>query len=338
MQGDDEHDHEEGLHVVVRPVRTGGPDRSRIERNGDSRRGIRLEIAIHGEQVGCGDGRSGRPLDGLKGMAVSGQFALQQRDVLRAPRFSHRAGRQAGAIALMDGHIALKVGQCEIRLSIAAIKCPKQREEGGILRDGQDLTVTCRVTTRREISREHFDFGKERRGHGIDEASVLTWENPKQRDDETDRHKRHHVVVRLIASARWGNFLPSRLDQCPGRRRINLRASCGRGQPDTRGRIGRCTPPNVDGVDVRRQLDRGERHGFRACQLSNDEAASLMNGNAALQIRKGESFLTVPAIGGPDEVKERVVLRDRHELPAAKCPAVRGKISPKHANLTDEGL
>ena len=53
----------------------------------------------------------------------------------------------------------LKVGQREVRLAVAAVGGSQQREQGGVLRQGQQLPVAPGPTTRREVERKYADLG-----------------------------------------------------------------------------------------------------------------------------------------------------------------------------------
>src|SRR6187397_95594 len=88
----------------------------------------------------------------------------------------------------------------------------------------------------------------------------------------------------------------------------------------------------------------GERDRLDASHLAQlitlADARSLahVERNAALQVGYPEGFLAIAAIGGADQVEQRIVLGDRHQLASAKCPAGRRKAAGEHADLANIGL
>ena len=61
-----------------------------------------------------------------------------------------------------------------------------------------------------------------------------------------------------------------------------------------------------------------------------------MHRAATLQVRKIKCLLSIPAVSGSDQVKERIVLGDRHRLPLTHGPARRRKAAAEHSDLTDK--
>jgi hypothetical protein len=55
-----------------------------------------------------------------------------------------------------------------------------------------------------------------------------------------------------------------------------------------------------------------------------------------LQVRQPKRTLSVAAVEGPDQRKERRVLADRQQLPITERPANWGKITAQNPYLSDE--
>jgi hypothetical protein len=92
-------------------------------------------------------------------------LGFQQSHELRAPGFTQVMQGKTLALAWMHGGVALHIGQREGALAIAAVGGTKQREEGGVLRNRQDLPVTKRPAFGRELERKYSDFSYEWIGH-----------------------------------------------------------------------------------------------------------------------------------------------------------------------------
>src|ERR1041385_3567236 len=92
---------------------------------------------------------------------MRGNFRLEQRDRLASPGFSQIVKRQAGSLARVHRRIALHVGQREIRFAIAAVSRAQQREEGRVLREGQNLPITEGPPFGRKVERKDSDFSYE---------------------------------------------------------------------------------------------------------------------------------------------------------------------------------
>ena len=94
-----------------------------------------------------------------------------------------------------------------------------------------------------------------------------------------------------------------------------------------------------DRVGVGRYLIRRQGDGFSTAVLQPaTNPDPMMDRKPAPQVRQGEGALAVAAIGGADEVEQRLVFRDGEQLPAAEHPACWRKVAPKHTYLTDIGL
>ena len=60
---------------------------------------------------------------------------------------------------------AAQIGQAEIGLPVAAIRCAEQREQGLILIDRQKLPIAHRPASRCKAEAHQTDFGEEGLGH-----------------------------------------------------------------------------------------------------------------------------------------------------------------------------
>jgi hypothetical protein len=89
-------------------------------------------------------------------------------------------------------------------------------------------------------------------------------------------------------------------------------------------------------VAVRGNLAGGEGHSLNASALAQRKPRPLMDGDAAAKVGQGESRLTIASVGGANQVKERVVLRDGNQRPIAERPACRRKIATEHPYLAYE--
>ena len=65
-------------------------------------------------------------------------------------------------------------------------------------------------------------------------------------------------------------------------------------------------------------------------------ALPLMHRRSALEIREGESTLSVAAISGAQQRKQRGILRDGHYLAVAERPASRREIKAYHPDFTNK--
>jgi hypothetical protein len=61
---------------------------------------------------------------------------------------------------------ALEVGQREVRLAVAAVRGAEEGEQGGVLRQRQELPVAPGPALGGEVEGEDADFRDERIGHG----------------------------------------------------------------------------------------------------------------------------------------------------------------------------
>src|SRR3954447_12431989 len=72
--------------------------------------------------------------------------------------------------------------------------------------------------------------------------------------------------------------------------------------------------------------------------MRNALSGSLMDRDAAAQIGEAEGALSVATIGGADQLKQHIVLRDRQQRPVAEAPAVRREVAAEHPDLADIGI
>lgn len=70
-------------------------------------------------------------------MTVCRYLGLQERDCVRPARFTQVVKRKARTLPRMHGRVPLHIRQREIALAIATVGCSEQREESGVLRQGQ---------------------------------------------------------------------------------------------------------------------------------------------------------------------------------------------------------
>src|SRR3982751_2234774 len=91
-----------------------------------------------------------------------------------------------------------------------------------------------------------------------------------------------------------------------------------------------------------RDLLNSERDRFHTSLLANLKGdatrRALMNRDAALQVWHGERLLSIAAVRSADELKKRVVFRDRHKLALAEHPADRREIETNEPNFAYERL
>jgi hypothetical protein len=77
---------------------------------------------------------------------------------------------------------------------------------------------------------------------------------------------------------------------------------------------------------------------LRATGFGQDKTVTLMERKPSAHVGQGERRLAVATIGRSDQLKQRLILRDRQELAFAEHPAGRGKVPGEHADFTDVGL
>jgi hypothetical protein len=82
----------------------------------------------------------------------------------------------------------------------------------------------------------------------------------------------------------------------------------------------------------RRLLD-AERDLLHAGRLRQYEPVALVDRKPSAQIRQCKCALAVAPVGGADQLEERLVLRDRQQLPLAEHPARRGEVATEHPDL-----
>ena len=90
---------------------------------------------------------------------------LGQRYTVAAKGFAYMAQRQSRALALVTACPVGKVGQLECGHAVAAILGAKQREQCGILPDGQRRAITGCPAIGREVESEQLNLTDERFCH-----------------------------------------------------------------------------------------------------------------------------------------------------------------------------
>src|SRR5258708_33197902 len=88
---------------------------------------------------------------GIQPVGVLGHLCCCERDALCAANLANLVWREAGACALVHGNTGLQVREGEGTPAVPAVERTEQREERGVLRDGQQLAVTKRPALRREV-------------------------------------------------------------------------------------------------------------------------------------------------------------------------------------------
>ena len=91
-------------------------------------------------------------------------------------------------------------------------------------------------------------------------------------------------------------------------------------------------------VAVRRDLRYRQCHLLQTTRFRYNETIPLMDRQPSAQIRQSEIILPITAIGGANEIEERLVFTDRDDLPFAGHPACRGKVPREHAYFTNVRL
>src|SRR5438477_10744354 len=86
-------------------------------------------------------------------------------------------------------------------------------------------------------------------------------------------------------------------------------------------------------MGVRRYLLDGEGKLLGTARLGQNETVSLMDGNSSLKIRQGKRGLSIAAVGGADQIEQRLVLRDRQELAFAEHPSGRSEVAREHPDF-----
>src|SRR5512142_446652 len=89
---------------------------------------------------------------------------------------------------------------------------------------------------------------------------------------------------------------------------------------------------------MRRDLLDRQGYLLRPASFRQGEAVSLVEGDAASQVRQSECALAISAIGGPDQVEQCFKFGDGKELSITKLPACRVKVAREHPDLTNVGL
>src|ERR1700730_8756754 len=137
--------------------------------------------------------------------------------------------------------------------------------------------------------------------------SGLRREDAEQRDDEIDAEVRLEVAVGL-APAGAGNGV-RRERYGPRRRDVELVERDGHGSEDAArwAGAGNAIRGRQEWMAVSRDLRNGQGHVLDAAGFGQREAAALVDRQPAAQIREGERALAVAAVGGADQVEERLV-------------------------------
>jgi len=90
---------------------------------------------------------------------VGRHFGLQQGNCLFPAGFAQIAQAQARTLSCLHGSATLEIRKSESALAIAAIGGAEKGEQGGILADGQKLSIAERPPLGSEVSGEDPDFG-----------------------------------------------------------------------------------------------------------------------------------------------------------------------------------
>src|SRR6185369_5567876 len=96
--------------------------------------------------------------------------------------------------------VALQIRKRKGRLTITAIGCSQQREEGRILAYRQELPGAECPTFGRKVEWKNSDFSDKRISHVFSPFLGLRWENSLERDTEIKHQIRLHIVMRLAAT------------------------------------------------------------------------------------------------------------------------------------------
>src|SRR5580700_3713055 len=78
----------------------------------------------------------------------------------------------------------------------------------------------------------------------------------------------------------------------------------------------------LQGMAVQRYLACEQGVVLLAARLPQIDTVAEADRRAALQVGQRESYPPVPAVGGPEKRKQRLILSDRHELSIALRPAL----------------
>ena len=100
-------------------------------------------------------------------MRVRRNLRLKENDRIAPAGLSKIVKRKTRTLTGVHGSRPLQVGEREIRLAIAAISCAEQREESGVLRERQELTVAPCPALGCEIERKDTNFRYEWISHWI---------------------------------------------------------------------------------------------------------------------------------------------------------------------------
>src|SRR5207253_2355716 len=82
-------------------------------------------------------------------------------------------------------------------------------------------------------------------------------------------------------------------------------------------------------------LLRRQRNFLGATGFGQDKAVALMERKPTPKVGQSKRTLAVAAVGGSNEVKKYLVLRDRQKLPLAKHPPGRREIASKYPDFTN---
>src|SRR5260370_15876435 len=166
-------------------------------------------------------------------------------------------------------------------------------------------------------------------GLGMQVSSSLRREDAEERDDEVDAEVGLEVAVRLTAAGRTDRARRHRGGGSdPGKQLLQIAGELtdqgARGATHVVGVSGRQV-----GMAVGWNLRDGKGNVLDAPGFGQGEAAALVDWQAAAEVRQREGALSVATVGGADQVEERVVLRDRQQLPFAEHPSGASEVYPE---------
>jgi len=163
--------------------------------------------------------------------------------------------------------------------------------------------------------------------------------NSKKRDDKIDRLEGRHIIMRLAAARDADGGVVHCL---AGRGRAeNLKRGRGPNIVARKGRVRRRVA--IGRVGVRGNLVGVESHGFDPADAADDirrpgSGGALVNRHSAEQVGQVEGGRSIAAVGRPDQIIERFVLRDRNRRPVAKRPTHGRKIEADHSDFSNVWL
>jgi hypothetical protein len=93
---------------------------------------------------------------------MRGHLGDRERVRFRSAFLSHDPVAESGSLALMDDGAAAEVGEGERGLTVSAVGRAEQREESGVLADGEELPVALGPSLRREVEGDPADLADKR--------------------------------------------------------------------------------------------------------------------------------------------------------------------------------